>query len=441
MDLNSKELKALELFNEFNTNVIPVESGNLSEAIPLEVARSLYKKGYVTIAAKLKEGFEAVLTIYGKKFCSEMKNNEEEKGADEMSEKELSNVEEVVESTPQDEVEYISLQEAADLFGCTYPNLYAHVTRGNLERLEVGGKKVVRKADVLELKSKKGTRKKRTKKESPAEPVQVQTEPTEEVASESTSEPEPKKEEVVAPVPCVLPPSISKITEVEVGSELILSGKVWVKEPKDEAYSTKDVDDITVTVVSRHPAGEGIWLICQPSGSKVYLAVFESEVLSGKYKIKATLQDKLASRNAEMEKELEKFRSALMKFVDARDKKLEAGKLFTKVDKDERPVIDRYVRTYGRESKEGKQDFLVSEMGYDTHLVRTPGQAITTYKEDEMLAWLRANGHEDCIKMVPDIDMWKNLKAAKKVPAEVIDSLEEMTVTDDRFSLTVKKSK
>ena len=67
----------------------------------------------------------------------------------------------VVEDVPQDGGEYLSIQEAANLFECTYPNIYAHIKRGSLKGLEVEGKTVVRKADVLELKSQKGRRKRR----------------------------------------------------------------------------------------------------------------------------------------------------------------------------------------------------------------------------------------------------------------------------------------
>lgn len=53
------------------------------------------------------------------------------------------------------EEEYITRKEAADLFGCSYPNICSHITRGNLEKLKVDGKVVVRKSDVLKLKATK----------------------------------------------------------------------------------------------------------------------------------------------------------------------------------------------------------------------------------------------------------------------------------------------
>jgi|GEM_PF-5462477 len=67
----------------------------------------------------------------------------------------------VVEDVLQDGEEYIGIREAANLFECTYPNMHAHIKRGNLKRLRIEGKTVVRKADVLELKSQKGRRKRR----------------------------------------------------------------------------------------------------------------------------------------------------------------------------------------------------------------------------------------------------------------------------------------
>jgi len=65
-----------------------------------------------------------------------------------------------IPSSNDEEKEYLNVKEAAVLFGCSQPNMSSHIARGNLERLEVDGKKVVRRVDVLKLKTKKRREKK-----------------------------------------------------------------------------------------------------------------------------------------------------------------------------------------------------------------------------------------------------------------------------------------
>lgn len=47
-----------------------------------------------------------------------------------------------------DGVELITITQAAEIYGCTYVNMYSHVRRGNVEKVEHGGANYVRKTDV-----------------------------------------------------------------------------------------------------------------------------------------------------------------------------------------------------------------------------------------------------------------------------------------------------
>ncbi len=354
--------------------------------------------------------------------------NKETKGVDEMSEAKIV------------EGEYISVKEAADLYGCSYPNMYAHVKKGSLQSYKVNGKTALLRADVVDFKPARGRRKVAAKAAPAKAPEVAKPKPTE---VKKAPEEVKKTSEVEAgpPVPELVIAKPSVPEEVVLGMELILTGEVRIKEPQDEIYIVKEIDDITASVVNRYPTeGGGVWIICQPEGSDVYLAVLEHEILQGKYTV-VTEEHKQGLLDVEKEKEHKVFCTALTSFTAARDAKLKAEKELKVVGKVDRPVLEGYTRKYGQESEEGKQDFLISEAGHDVHLVRTPGKALVTYKEIEILKWLLANGHEDCIKQAVDIEMWKDLKASGKVPADVISSSEDMSISKDKFALIIKTSR
>jgi hypothetical protein len=69
-------------------------------------------------------------------------------------------------SEPIDMSDLIRLGEAADLYGCTYPNISQFISKGKLEVVLVEGKKFVSRSKILELK--KNKRKRVSKK--PVEP-------------------------------------------------------------------------------------------------------------------------------------------------------------------------------------------------------------------------------------------------------------------------------
>jgi hypothetical protein len=186
-------------------------------------------------------------------------------------------------------------------------------------------------------------------------------------------------------------------------------------------------------------------------------AVGEHDVLQGIHKVLnlvapdepppapvPTPEDPEAERlriEQEKAKEKEDFQASLGNYVDARDEKLKAAKIYKKVDKAERPIIWSYAEKYGIETVEDRGDFLVEEFGQAVQLEKTPSGFDTQYEQDAMAAWLMKNGHSDCVKMVPVIDDWKKLKEAGKVPASIITTLETPVEYEATFKLTVRELK
>jgi hypothetical protein len=52
--------------------------------------------------------------------------------------------------------DWLTISSAADLYGCSYVNLYSHAKKGNLKVVKIRGTKHVRKSDVLKLKALNG---------------------------------------------------------------------------------------------------------------------------------------------------------------------------------------------------------------------------------------------------------------------------------------------
>lgn len=52
--------------------------------------------------------------------------------------------------------DWLTISSAADLYGCSYVNLYSHAKKGNLKVVKIRGTKHVRKADILKLKALNG---------------------------------------------------------------------------------------------------------------------------------------------------------------------------------------------------------------------------------------------------------------------------------------------
>jgi hypothetical protein len=58
----------------------------------------------------------------------------------------------VTEAVEEVAADWVTLNEAAEIYECTYANIFAHVKRGNLSHKIFGGVKKVRKSDLLRLK-------------------------------------------------------------------------------------------------------------------------------------------------------------------------------------------------------------------------------------------------------------------------------------------------
>ncbi len=239
--------------------------------------------------------------------------------------------------------------------------------------------------------------------------------------------------------------------EIPVGTKLLLNSTVWCKSPAG-AFGPAPAVNLQVVVTSRQTTEQGIWLFCQAENSTAVWAVVEADVFRGIYQIlelaapsippaMAVPAAESAEDKARKEKELHDFRGALTNYVDARDKKLESEKIYKKVDKAERPIIWAYTEKYGRESAEGKQDFVVEDSNYKVHLERTPGGFHTEYENDAIVDWLIKNNHQDAIKMTFDLEMWKALKAAGKIPPQIIAAVETPVEYKDTFALKIRELK
>ncbi len=57
------------------------------------------------------------------------------------------------QTSPLAQEEYLRIQQAADLHGCSYNTMYIHIKKGNIESFTIKGKQVVKEADILKFKS------------------------------------------------------------------------------------------------------------------------------------------------------------------------------------------------------------------------------------------------------------------------------------------------
>jgi len=397
----SKETLALQLFNRYESDVVAIEPGNPKNSIPPEIAQSLNRKGCLTIGAvpKTKGMLQATLTINGKNQCKKLLGSELEPNPD------------VKSSEPPIKTD-------------------GEKVEGNMLKCVCG----------KQMKSKSGLTLHQKKCVSHMEQGEVEVESETSVKDPTRKIKKPEKE---VKVPVSAPPT----TEVPLGLEIVLDGTVWGKELEDSGYLEKDVSNIVVKVIAKQPSEDGIWLTCQAEGSTTTWAVYEADVLSGKYASYAAVIKEVVPPPAAVpvvpkeEGAYKKFEKSLKSFVEVRDEKLKVEKKFKLVTKTDKPVIDQYVRTHGKESGTGKEDFQLFEMGYNVHIVRTPGKQVIKYKEEQAVEWLMKNGHQDCVRMTMDVNMWDNLKAAGKVPPKVINAFEDLSMTKDIFSLTIKEEK
>jgi hypothetical protein len=210
------------------------------------------------------------------------------------------------------------------------------------------------------------------------------------------------------------------------------------------------VSDLTVTVVSREPVQEGIWLICRADGSEVLWGLREPDVLHGKrYAIEdmpvpaappAELEESEAEKAAKL-KAHEDFQASLANYIEANDAKLAALRVYKQVDKAERPIIWAYVEEHGEETIKDRGDYALEALDHVVHLEKTPGGYDVRYEKDAIADWLVKNNHLDCIKMVPDMDKWKALKEAGGVPAQIIAAVETPVAYEDTFALKIRPAK
>ncbi len=77
----------------------------------------------------------------------------------------LSSLPSLPSSSLPEASEYLSIAEAAKLYGCSYGNLANHVKKGNLISLEVEGKKVLKREDILNFKPVRGRKKRDSNEE------------------------------------------------------------------------------------------------------------------------------------------------------------------------------------------------------------------------------------------------------------------------------------
>jgi hypothetical protein len=457
VQLTDEEVKAMELFNRYKSDRVYIDKDDPVNCITPAIAAALNKKGQARVAVHQKEDgtyergeFDAVLTIAGAGRCAKML--EEVEGPAEEPEVDLASLVDLdPEAEPAQEPATASTQEPAQeppvAETKTEP---AEKTEEDPQFVCMCGKKVKSKSGLTRHQNKCKVYQEKKAAGELEDPVALESAP--EKKEEPKTEPTPeKKEEPVRADPVVeqpiavpvvpqvpAPPPAPTMTEVAVGTNIVLNGKVWRMEAPTAGYVEVNVDNVVVKVVAKQPEKDNVWLTCQAENSTTYWAVYEENVLNGTYPVYVPEEEKSQQPDLEkFKKDQESFGKSLASYVGARDGKLKAEKFFKAVDKKERSSIENYIRTYGKESGTGMQDFQTTDFGHKSHLVRTPPSSITRYDEERMVEWLEANGHGDCVKKVPNIPMWDNLKEAGQVPPDVINELEDMEEVPEKFALRI----
>ncbi len=399
VELTKREKQAMELYQGYKYDSIKVEPNNPKKAIEPDVAQSLNKKGCVTLSlsgsGRINKTPFAEITEKGKSVLLDL---EIEKSSKSLGKETSKNTD--VDRSSAMLLKCVCGKEMKSKSGMTLHQKKCTIFLDNPESQEYSHQD---------------------------KPEEKSEEKNEETAVVSRSE------EVKVIEESFLPNVDERIIVVEEDSEVIISGDVHVLERGESEYKLVNTDEITVRVKSKQASPDGTtWLLCQADGGDAFWSILEIDVVNGKYKLLSKVKE-----NASVE-DIKKFSESLEKYVEARSNKQKYNKEFTKVDKEHRPVIWEYTEKYGKETDTGRGDSKIEECGQNVHIVKTPGKDSIEYDENNMVKWLLENGYNDCIQMKPEINMWNNLKAAGKVPPEIISAFEKTVEGKDSFSLTIK---
>lgn len=251
-------------------------------------------------------------------------------------------------------------------------------------------------------------------------------------------------------------PAPKPIGFVGVGSVITLNGPVWWQDPTNFEWEYGNTNvDVDVEVKSRETTNTGcVVLICKSVDGNAVWSVEEHRVMSGELKlarfvpflevvnpvINNDFSKPVAGKRVECEDtETNQFVISADNYVSARDAKLDAEKVFKKIDKNERPIIETFIRNHGVETKPDLGDFKVQDYGYIAHLVKTPGKPGVKRNLEEIIGWCKKNGYSECLTEVLNTEMWEALKKTGKVPSEFITEVEEPIPAEDKFSLQIKR--
>lgn len=142
------------------------------------------------------------------------------------------------------------------------------------------------------------------------------------------------------------------------------------------------------------------------------------------------------------EEELEKqakFLRAVDKYIQARDAKLEAEKIFKTADKSLRPVILEYLESCGAESDEGKGDKLLQLEDFKVHWTFTPGEDYIKKDENKILDFLKSNVYLAALDYKVNWEVWDKLKENGTIPPQFVTEVEQPAKSKDARKLLVEK--
>jgi hypothetical protein len=246
-----------------------------------------------------------------------------------------------------------------------------------------------------------------------------------------------------------------------VGSELVLdSGKgatIWWQKPEGSYdWCIVSVEALDVRVVGRELNPKGIMtLLCQAPGGVALWSIYESEVIDKKISIKKLVNGPIPTAEPpapgvrEVEVEVEEtpedgrmlFGAAVVAFHKANEAKLAAEKKKKLVEKETRPIVEDYLFTNGKETKEGKEDFQITDFGVVAHIYYGANKTTIQRDDEAIIEWCLKNKQLSAISQVVNVEGWNALKEQGVVPADFIREVEEPVEVPGRKTLKVTRDK
>lgn len=186
----------------------------------------------------------------------------------------------------------------------------------------------------------------------------------------------------LADPPIPTPPQ-KVISQIPIGSEIMLHGDVYWQNPKSFDWEVVKADHLQVLVVGLETVDNVVHLMCKASGGIALWSVLQSDVLEGKYRVLRLAQAPATTPTPPPKgkrefidacaKAREEFLPVLNTYLEAKERVEVAEKMFAEVHEANYQEIENYVLNFGEQICDDPQTVVAEEDGVRIKLVEVEG--------------------------------------------------------------------